>query len=696
MALPQLTTPVHRGASGWRLGDARRAALRPHADVEALAPSSFLAASATPWLRIEVEGGVPAGRWVRLRYRAGLLGDPTRPVLRLERASGEADHALLPGPVCGAASWTGPLPADCTGLLLNPVASLGPFVFALDSVAVMSRPRLVLEALGRKPGLTLTTIGQRLRGRRVRARHLMESILASTPFERYGAWLADREARPPLDEVAGGEEARIGLLVAAERGQAAALARTLTSLERQLPGRWRAVVVSARDLDEASTELIAAAGRRGMAIGLAPAGPDRWSALAGAVDHVAVLRAGDALAPTAIQALAAVLLRHPKADLLSCDEDRVDPAGVRSRPCLRPSWSPRLHEACGYLDGLTLVRAEVLAGLGATGSQDLAREVVEAALARPDPAVHHLRRILLHRPLDNGRETVPPLARASVRAEAAHERHPQVSAVIPTRDRLNLLRPCIEGLLGGTAYPALDVVIVDNGSSAPETHAFYRSLEGNGRVTILDRPGPFNFSALTNAGVAASRGELTMLLNNDMEVVAPGWLDLLVAEAMPADVGAVGPKLLYPNGRVQHAGVVIGLGGAAGHIYRNRPNEGLGWMGCLQAPHEVSAVTGACLLLRRERYEAVGGLDDVDLPVSFNDIDLCLKLRDKGWRNLLVPDAVLLHHESASRGRDDRGEKQRRAERESRRFSERWLHVMRDDPYFHPGLSLLRLDPHLG
>ena len=270
-----------------------------------------------------------------------------------------------------------------------------------------------------------------------------------------------------------------------------------------------------------------------------------------------------------------------------------------------------------------------------------------------------------------------------------------VSVVIPNRDSPALIRTCVDGLLNGTAYPSPDLVIVDNGSVDPDTLAFYRSLRDNPAVQVLDRPGPFNFSALTNAGVAASSGRFVLLLNNDIEVLDPDWLSSLVEEANVADVGAVGARLLYPDGRIQHAGVVIGLGGHAGHIYRGRRPDTPGWMRCLEVPHEVSAVTGACLLVSRENYDAVGGLDEAHFPVSFNDIDFCLKLRERGLRNLLVPAATLIHHESVSRGRDV-GAKQARADREGRLFEERWRHVMRDDPYFHPAFSLARFDPHLG
>lgn len=645
-------------------------------------PDRFLAATDRPWLRIEPGRPLPAGGWIRLRYRAGLEGDPVRPLLRIHRAGMAPDHAILPGPVAGGGVWTGPLPADCTGLSISPVARAGSFAFRLDTAERVRRLQLVAEGLGRKPGLAITAIVDRLRGRRVRARHLVGAILASTPFHGYAGWRSARIGPPLPSGDAPDDGPALTILIEGETGGPEALGRTLASLRAQTSPAWRAIWVRAESSD--------------LAEGLSTMGPA--AALTEAATRpgwVGAIRAGDTLAAETVASLRAALRRSRGADLVYVDEDRLDPAGGRLAPMLKPDWSPRLHESLPFADGAAFVRSEGLrvAELGGGSSEDgrlhsLSTMLVGAALAKPGASVLHLRRILLHR------DGAPPVARAA--PPPMPERWPLVSIVVPSRDRLNLLRPCLEGLLGRTDYPALEIVLVDNGSTDPETLGYYRTLADEPRVTILERPGPFNYSALTNDGVAAARGSHVLLLNNDMEVVRPDWLRRLVAEARPDDVGAVGAKLLYPDGRVQHAGVVIGLGGAAGHIYRLRKDRPPGWMARLAVTHEVSAVTGACLLVSRAMFDEVGGLDAEHLPVSFNDIDLCLKLRARGWRNLLVPDAVLVHHESASRGRDDRGEKQRRAEREARVFAERWLPAMRDDPYWHPGLSLARYEPMLG
>ncbi len=612
--------------------------------------AGFDATGPEPWLAVE-PGRDPAGRWVRLRYRLDLDSDPVRPLLRMEMRDGAARYAILPGPVTGAGLWVGRLPDGVRRLAISPVTDPGPFAFSLDEMTVLPRWRVALGALRRRPLVALDAIRLRLLGKRVRARHFLTMVWGSTPFVDYAAWAASRSAPPLPSPARPGATPSFGIVVEGSADEAA-FGRTLRSLDGQSvrPRVWR---------DGDLAEALAAAA---------------------SCDWVGTVRAGDTLEPHALACLAAAVARDPDLGIITCDEDRPDGRGGRV-PVFRPDWSPRLNEGSRDADGAGFVRGDLVRQ--GTTSRDLVHDVVSAG----EVAVGHVRRILLHR------VTPPdPLPAAPRRART---KTPQVSVIVPNRDSPALVRTCVAGLLTGTDYPRLDVVIVDNGTTDPETLALYASLGGDPRVRVLERPGPFNFSGLTNAGVAASGGELLLLLNNDIEMIAPGWLSAMVDEAVRPGVGAVGTRLLYPDGRIQHAGVVVGLGGEAGHPYRGRPAGTPDRMGRPAVPHEVSAVTGACLLVSRAAYDAVGGLDEARFPVSFNDIDLCLKLRRHGLRNIQVPHAVLYHHESASRGRDV-GAKQARADREARAFAQAWLPVMRDDPYYHPALSLLRFDISLG
>ena len=287
------------------------------------------------------------------------------------------------------------------------------------------------------------------------------------------------------------------------------------------------------------------------------------------------------------------------------------------------------------------------------------------------------------------------LPRVLLRAAAAERRvsgvvarptgpPPGVTVIIPTRDRVDLLRKCIESLRRETA--PFEAVIVDNGSIEDATKAYFAGLAADARFSVLHRPGPFNFARLCNEAAGLSRMPALLLLNNDVEAIEPGWLGELTAWTNDPTVGAVAPKLLYPNRTVQHAGVVLGVEGVAGHFEYGLAADDPGYFGRLNAPYSSSAVTGACLAVRRDKFLAVGGLDEVNLPVELNDIDFCLRLAERGWRSIVDGRLRLIHIESASRGRTCVVEEQ--YPREWSYFRRRWMHRLRNDPAFSPSLSL--------
>jgi GT2 family glycosyltransferase len=219
-------------------------------------------------------------------------------------------------------------------------------------------------------------------------------------------------------------------------------------------------------------------------------------------------------------------------------------------------------------------------------------------------------------------------------------------------------------------------------------------LEQDPRILVEKHPGSFNYAGICNGAAARTTAEILVFLNNDTQILSEDWLKHLVAHALLPEVGAVGAKLLFPDGRIQHVGVVIGLGNSAGHFGAPAADASAGWLSRHQIPHEVSAVTGACLAVERHKFEAIGGFDAEHLPIELNDIDFCLRLRERGWATRIDPQVRLLHKESASRG----GATFRRLNvyaAQRRWFQERWLDVIRDDPHFHPGLSLYRLEPAL-
>ena len=282
---------------------------------------------------------------------------------------------------------------------------------------------------------------------------------------------------------------------------------------------------------------------------------------------------------------------------------------------------------------------------------------------------------------------------------------PRVTLIIPTRNRLNVLRPCLESLLGKTTYPNFEILIVDNDSDDPDTLAYLREFEPadrdlspasprdavgekGRRVRVVHFPGEFNFSALNNFGVSQTDAPLVGLLNNDLEVIHGDWLDEMVSHALRPEIGCVGAKLYYPDDRIQHAGVILGVGGVAAHAWQTHPRGAAGQAHRNLLQQNLSAVTAACLVIRREIYEQVGGLNADQLKVAFNDVDFCLKVRAAGYRNLWTPYAELYHHESASRGKEDTLEKRDRFRSEVEYMRSTWGDLLDNDPAYNPNLTL--------
>jgi glycosyltransferase involved in cell wall biosynthesis len=438
-------------------------------------------------------------------------------------------------------------------------------------------------------------------------------------------------------------------------------------------------------------------------------------------EFTALLDHDDELTPHALAEVALTLAAQPDVDLIYSDEDKIDEEGRRFAPYFKPDFLPDLFLGQNYLTHLAVYRSALLRSAGGfrvgyEGSQDwdLALRVTE--LTTPDRIVH-LPKILYHWRAIPGstaltldqkhyhaetakRALADHLSRTGVRAEllavpGGHWRvqyplppePPLVSIIIPTRNGLEHLRRCIESLRSKTTYPRYEIIIVDNGSDDPATLAYFRELAPSD-VRVLSWPHPFNYSALNNFAAGQARGDLLALLNNDLEVITPGWLEEMAAQALRPEIGAVGAMLYYPDDRIQHAGAVLGVGGVAGHAFKLFPRGTDGVFNRARLVQNYSAVTAACLVIRKELYTQVGGLDEKSLAVAFNDIDFCLKVRATGCRNLWTPFAEFYHHESATRGMEDTPAKQARFQSEVETMLARWGDTLRADPAYNPNLSL--------
>lgn len=444
-------------------------------------------------------------------------------------------------------------------------------------------------------------------------------------------------------------------------------------------------------------------------------------------EWVALLDHDDVLREHALAEVALAIAARPDAQLIYSDEDKIDNKGNRFEPHFKCDFAPELFRSMNYLNHLTVHRAENIRAVGGwrrgfEGSQDYDLNLRIFDIIDPR-SILHIPRVLYHWRATEGstalagtektyafwagwRALEDHLAGTNTHADVCEIerapyyriRHaiatptPGVSIIIPTKDRVDLLRICIESIVAKTTYEAYEILIVDNNSSEDATLQYFAELSRHRNVRVLPYPHPFNYSAINNAAVQSAAGSMVALVNNDIEVIDGDWLTEMVSWAQQPGIGCVGAKLLYPDGRIQHAGVILGIGGVAGHSHKYAKREELGYNSRLMVVQNVSAVTGACLLVRKAVFEQVSGLDEEHLRVAFNDVDFCLKVREAGYRNVWTPFAELYHHESVSRGVEDTPEKQQRFRYEVEVMQQRWGAALRGDPYYSRSLTITHED----
>ena len=437
-------------------------------------------------------------------------------------------------------------------------------------------------------------------------------------------------------------------------------------------------------------------------------------------EWVTFLGQHDILAEHALYWLADAINKNPDVKLIYSDEDKVSGDGNRHDPYFKCDWNKDLFYSRDMISRLCAYRAALLTALGGYRSglegahdYDLALRCIEHIQS---DEIYHIPRILYRRRVaDEDESTVTDGKSCAMRMESdalnehfqrqqigAHAEmtdhghrvhydllhHSLVSLIIPTRNGLSLIQRCIESILEKTTYPEFEVIVVDNGSDDGATLAYFAELETESRIRVLRDEGPFNYSALNNAAVKLARGEVIGLLNNDLEVISPEWLSEMVSLAVQPGIGAVGASLWYPNDTLQHGGVILGIGGWAGHAHRGFAKGCHGYFGRMSLVSEFSAVTGACLVVRKQLYEQVGGLNESDLPIACNDVDFCLRLREQGFRNVWTPYAELYHYESATRGYEDTPERRTRFAKEVDYMRRHWGDLLSNDPAYSPNLTL--------
>lgn len=444
-------------------------------------------------------------------------------------------------------------------------------------------------------------------------------------------------------------------------------------------------------------------------------------------EWIALLDHDDVLRPHALAEVVLEISRHPDAELVYSDEDKIDGHGRRYEPHFKPDYSRELFRSQNYLNHLTVHRADNIRAVGGwrrgfEGSQDY--DINLRIIEQIDPRkIRHIPKILYHwravsgsTALSGGQKSYA--YQAGFRALQEHVTRtgldatveeapgspfyrlrlslpdpcPLVSLIIPTKDKLDLLRGCVESIIQKTTYGPYEIVVVDNGSTEAETLAYLQKINKLNNVRVLSWSEPFNYSAINNFAVSHCNGEIVGLINNDVEVISPGWLAEMVSWAARDDIGCVGAKLYYADDTIQHAGVILGIGGVAGHAHLGLPRNALGHFGRAGVVSNFSAVTAACLIVRKSVYVEAGGLDEKNLKVAFNDVDFSLKVRRLGLFNVWTPYAELYHLESASRGPDELGEKRERFLQEASYMINTWRNELAADPYYSPNLTRLRGD----
>jgi O-antigen biosynthesis protein len=435
-------------------------------------------------------------------------------------------------------------------------------------------------------------------------------------------------------------------------------------------------------------------------------------------EFIGVLEANDRLAPLAIASIRHVLARQPDTGLLYSDEDHLNHAGRRCEPVFKPDWSPETFRAQPYLGRLTVFDRELIEQVGGFRPDFDGAAVYDLALRASEIAktVEHLPLVLCHtlQPANSLKDEQTDAAQRAVQAHLDRlgvigdvtrglvpgtqqvryriSGKPLVSVIIPSKDQPELLERCVASVLASD-YANREVVVLDNASQTEQAQAGYAKLAQRAGVRVLAWDHPFNYAAINNFGVRAARGEVLLFLNNDMQVIDRDWLERLLEHAWRPEVGLAGAKLLYADGTVQHAGVIVGLNDASsGHYLKGFPGDGPGYMNRLVTAQNLSALTGACLMMRRAVFDEVGGFDE-QFAVNFNDIDLCLKVRAKGYQVVWTPHARLFHFECQTRGHQRTPAKQALYNMERQLFLDRWGEVVaRGDPFYSPHLSYARED----
>lgn len=441
-------------------------------------------------------------------------------------------------------------------------------------------------------------------------------------------------------------------------------------------------------------------------------------------DFIGFLDHDDILSQDCLYEVVKTINKIKNVDFIYSDEDKIDEQGERFEPYFKPDFSPETLQCNNYITHFVVVKKDLLKKVGNLNSKFNGAQDFDFVLRATEKAnkVCHISKVLYHWRVHksstaNVADAKPYAYEAGIKVIEEHLKRtnkkgivefgqdvpgiykikfdikgsPKVSILIPNKDNVNLLKNCIESILNLTTYTNYEINIIENNSIQDETFEYYSKISQNSKIKILDynTDKEFNYSSLINFGVQNSDGDFILQLNNDTKLLTKDWLELFIGYAQNKEIGAIGARLYYEDKSIQHAGIAIGLSGIAGNLLVNLPYGKHAYFGREAATRNVSAVTGACLFCRRELYEEVCFMDEINFKVAFNDVDFCLKILEKGYRNVYVPYIELIHYESKSRGYEYTKEQEERFNKECNNFKEKWKKVIeKGDPYYSKNFSL--------
>lgn len=508
------------------------------------------------------------------------------------------------------------------------------------------------------------------------------------------------------------------------------LKQMIQSVRKQTYGNWELCIANANPANEQVAEILKIAASKDSRIRITDVpenigiAENTNAALAiAAGDYIGLLDHDDLLTPDALYEVVRAINENDRPEVLYSDEDKVTTdLSEHFQPHMKPDFNKDLLRSNNYITHFFVASGKLLERVGGfdgayNGAQDydLILRCTEAA-----DGIVHIPRILYHwrvhkastadnpaskmYAFDAGKRALEAhLKRCGEKGEVSHTKdlgfyrvtypvqgNPLVSIIIPNKDQKDTLEKCLKSIEKST-YQNYEIIIVENNSTDEEIFEYYEKIKSD-RIKVIRWPDEFNYSAINNFGVKHAKGDYLLLLNNDVEVITENWLEEMVGNCQRKDVGAVGVKLYYPDDTIQHAGIVIGIGGVAGAVFVGMPRAYTGYLHKASIQQDLSAVTAACMMVKRSVYEEIGGLEE-KLKVAFNDVDFCLRVRDKGYLVVYNPNVELYHYESKSRGTEDSKEKVRRFQNEIEYMRSHWLNLLKKgDPMYNPNLTLTKWD----